>query len=235
VATMNIIDILLIIGFLLVFFMALAVFLLYFLDPKRQFSSKPKPKVKKEQIQTHKMYQEASPSDAFSRQKGIFKRVFSFHRAKSNPQRTVLVRMQLKNGRHKEFIAVEDEKKGFIYNSGRYVFDDDAKYFVIDSNIWAYDYHESIAFPIHRSIPAESIKKALESKSSVTEVENAVDPAILERFIRSEIAQGILRGASLGALFKMLVVLVIIVLLIVFIDVAVDIYASGIIQNMRSK
>ncbi|NIP39040.1 MAG: hypothetical protein GWO07_07105 [Candidatus Dadabacteria bacterium] len=190
------------------------------------------------ELKKDKLYVEVLPSEYFKRVQGRIRRWRDNRRARKNPQRTFLIRMQMVNNRHREFLVKEDKvKKGFYYNGGRYIFDPDAMYYIIDSNVWALDYHESLDLPVKRNIPVQEVKKAIEATASkrAVEVENAVNPSVLERFIKAEIAQGILRGASLGALFKVLVILVIITMLIAGIDMVLDIYSSGLIEQFSQK
>ncbi|NIQ15377.1 MAG: hypothetical protein GTO02_13575 [Candidatus Dadabacteria bacterium] len=183
---------------------------------------------------------EAATSDHFKRIPSPITRWLKLRKAKKNPDITTLIRMELNNGRHREFTVQEDpDKKGFIYRKGRYIFDPEAKYYLIDSNIWAYDYHEGITIPIRRRIPVNEIREGIDAKAAIQiqdiqiEVENAVNPLLLQRFLLAEVAQGIMRGASLGALFKLLVVLVIIGMLLAGVDLAISVYSSGLLEQIK--
>ena len=181
-----------------------------------------------------KMYQEVPPSEYFKRIPSWIRRKLILRKAKKNSASIVLIRMEMNNGRHREFIVKEDiEKGGFMFNKGRYIFDLESKYFIVDSNIWAYDYHESFSLPVKRIIPVDDLKKGIELKNEAEEVDHSSNPKTLHRFILAEIAQGIMRGASLGALFKTLVIIVIIVLLVGLFDFGIDLYSSGLIQQIK--
>ena len=173
-------------------------------------------------------------SSAYFDRLSFMKRYFQKRKLKKHPERSILIRMEMNNGRHREFIMHEDiEKSGFKYNKGRYIFDLDKKYYILDSNIWAYDFHESFSLAIERRIPVDELKHSMELADSITEVNHATNPKNLENFIISEIAQGIMKGAGLGVLFKMMLIIIIGIAIFILADFGIDIYDSGIIERLK--
>lgn len=191
-------------------------------------------------IDKQKFYYEAEKRDFFAKKGSFFLNLIDIkgylrrRLKKKYPDKAVLIRMEMNNGQYKEFVVKEDEKNGFKHGNKKYIFDLDAKYYVIDSNIWAYDYHESLCMPVQRRIPVNDIKETMEH-SNITEVENAVNPVTLERFIKSEIAQGILQGATIGKLFKVILILLIITMIVAGIDFIIDLMESGVLQDLWAK
>lgn len=187
-----------------------------------------------------KFYYEAHGKDFFAKKGSFFLRLLDLKgyknrkMKKKHPDKIVLIRMEMNNGQYREFPVIEDEKNGFKRNGNKYIFDLDARYYVIDSNIWAYDFHESLTMPVKRRIPVNEIKSSMEH-SNITEVENAINPVTLERFIKSEIAQGILQGAMIGKLFKVMLILIIITLVINGIDLVIDLMDSGVMAEIMAK
>lgn len=204
-----------------------------------------------------KFYFEAKP---FS----YWKKKFSLRRWKERrmlkkfPQKVVLVRMEMNNGTHREFL-VKDDASGFTYNGGRYVFDLENRYWVTDSLIWAYDFHESISISlrtelkpndelmeyisdlekdskkgIKKKLPINELKETIE-QSGITQVENSINPIVLERVIKSEIIQAILQGSALGRLFRVLLIIVIIIVIIVSLDTVIDFISSDLPQEFGLK
>lgn len=172
-------------------------------------------------------------SDYFDRLP-VIRRYFEKKKLNKHPEKSILIRMEMNNGRHREFIMHEDsEKSGFQYNKGRYIFDLEKKYYILDSNIWAYDFHESFTLPVERRIPVDEIKNSMELAQEITEVNHATNPKVLENFIISEIAQGIMKGAGLGVLFKMLLIVVIGVAIFTLANLGLNIYSSGIIEQLQ--
>ena len=138
--------------------------------------------------------------------------------------------MELKNGFHKTFLVVEKEE-GFRYRGNKYLFDNEARYFVIDSKIWAFDYHESLTLPIRRTIDVGNIIKTIRG----TEAKNVLlstNPSTLERFIKSKIAEGIMRGAELDEFFKLIRMLLIIILIGVYLHLFLFAQKSGILSSV---
>lgn len=192
-------------------------------------------------LNQQKFYYEAKGRDFFAKKSGSFflnlldiRGKLNRRKKRKHPEKVVLIRMEMNNGQFKEFCVVEDEKDGFKYKGKKYIFDLDARYYVIDSNIWAYDFHESLTLPVKRTIPVNRIKSLMEH-SDITEVENAINPVTLERFIKSEIAQGILQGASIGKLFKVMLIILFIIVFLSAIDFIVGLWDSGIIQQLMDK
>lgn len=174
---------------------------------------------------------------------------------KNSPDKIILIRMEMNNGFFREFLAVEDIGS-FIYKKARYVLDMEQKYYIIERNLWAYDFHESISLPIRKKIrpteevetllntieeayrkplspkvPVNEIKKLIES-SKVVDVENSLNPSTLRQFTDSEVIKQVLQGAMLGKIFKIMFVLIIIILIFVFLDTIVSMYASGVFDKI---
>ena len=145
--------------------------------------------------------------------------------------KTVLVNFELINGFHKMFIVIEKDD-GFKYNGKKYLFDTQSKYFVIDAKLWCYDYHEELTLPIKRIIPVNDIKKAVEL-SGVTEVENAINPSTLERFIKARIAEGIMRGQQLDEVLKQLKLIGIISMMSSLILLVLFLFKTGMLQSVK--
>ncbi len=204
-----------------------------------------------------KFYFEAKPRSYWKKDKWWQFKIPFTRRWKENkmlkkfPDKVVLARMEMNNGTHREFL-VKDDASGFVFRDARYVFDLENRYWVTDSLIWAYDFHESISISIKNSlkpndalldyidqlkkdsakgikkqVPINELKEIIE-ESGVTQVENSINPVVLERVIKSEIIQAILQGSALGRLFRVLLIIVIIIVIIVSIDIVIDFISSDI-------
>jgi len=203
----------------------------------------------KKVMENDKFYFEAKPFNYFKRSFFSIRRFKEKRMLKKFPAKVVLVRFEMNNGTTREFL-VKDDASGFTYNGGQYVFDLENRYWVVDSLIWAYDFHESLSISmtttlkpndqlieyikqleedsrkgIKKHIPINDLKETIE-QSGITQVENSINPIVLERVIKSEIIQAILQGSALGRLFKVLLIISIIVLIVLFIDLAIDFISS---------
>lgn len=147
------------------------------------------------------------------------------------PSRVVLINMELLNGFHKLFLVVEKDN-GFRYRKKRYIFDVSSKYYIIDAKLWCYDFHEDFTIPIKRKIPITEIKKGVEL-SKLTEVENAVNPATIERFLKAKIAEGIMKGQQLDLVFKQLKLIGIISMLSSVILLILFLFKTGMLQAIK--
>lgn len=68
---------------------------------------------------------------------------------KKYPDKVVLIKMEMSNGMFREILVLED-LGGFVFNKKQYVFDYTMKYFIIERNIWAYDFSEYLTLPYRR-------------------------------------------------------------------------------------
>lgn len=148
-----------------------------------------------------------------------------------HPETTALVSMELLNGFHRLFVVKENDE-GFQYRGKKYLFDNEAKYYIIDSKLWCYDYHENFTLPIKRKIPLTHIKKSLEH-SNISEVEYATNPSTLERFTISKIAEGIMKGQAIDEFMKQIRLLLIIAMVTAVIHLALFMFKSGMLQSIK--
>ncbi len=143
----------------------------------------------------------------------------------------ILINMELVNGFHRTFI-VREKEGGFIFRGKKYIFDDDNKYYNIDTKLYAFDYHENIALPIKRKIPVSEIKKTIES-SGVTDIEYAINPSTLQRFMTAKIAEGVMKGTQLDEFLRKLNLFVIIIMVIALVHFALFLQASGLLKTIN--
>ncbi len=185
--------------------------------------------VQKQKDIKEKKYKSYNPvkADRIISKKGIITRL----KDRLFPDRTLLINMELLNGFHKLFLVVEKDG-GFNYRKKRYLFDNESKYYVIDAKLWCYDFHEDLTIPIKRKIPITEIKKAIEL-SNLTEVENSVNPATIERFLKAKIAEGIMKGQQLDLVFKQLKLIGIIGMLSSVILLILFLFKTGMLQSIK--
>lgn len=175
--------------------------------------------------------------------------------AKKNPDTIILIRMEMSNGLFREFLAVE-EFGCFFYKNKQYVFDQKLKYYIIERNMWAYDFAESLSLPIRKKIKVtEDIEKALSriekaqlspkdmktpisellslvENAEIVDVEHSLNPTTLKRFTDSEVIKQVLQGSMLGKIFKLMFIFICIIGIIVLFDFIADLYASGIFEKI---
>lgn len=149
-----------------------------------------------------------------------------------NPHKIVLINMELMNGFHLSFQVTENEE-GFNYRNKKYLFDNESKYYNLDVKLWCYDFHEMFSIPVKRTIPVLAIQNSIQS-SKITEIEHATNPATLERFAVSKIAEGIMRGAQMDDFFKFIRMMLIAIGVGVYLHLILFIIKSGMLQQVTS-
>ncbi len=234
-------------------------------SPKQETIIKPveQPlKVSEQPPQDDNIWYKAKPSAPPSVRPPFYKRKarkeFDHKEAlkKLHPDKVILIKMEMNNGFFREFEVAED-CGSFVWKNQRYVLDMEQKYYIIERNIWAYDFHESITLPIRKKIelnpeaeafvskieelhrkainpkiPVNEIKKLVEN-SKIIDVENSLNPSVLRQFTESEVIKQVLQGAMLGKIFKIMFVLIIITLVLVLLDTIVSLYASGVFDAIK--
>lgn len=216
-----------------------------------------KKRVHETKISPEKFYYEAEP---FTSQYGLTKAQIRKQKQfmKKHMGAVVLVKMELANGQFREFLVYEKDF-GFIFRNKRYIFDLSMRYFLIERNIYAYDFHEHLSIPLRKRyeitpelerllipvidkekkkplkphIKVEEIKKLIEN-SQVIDVEASLNPSTLKRFTDSEVIKQVLQGAMLGRVFKIMFVLIIIIAIFMMILILIQLYSSGIFEAVGS-
>lgn len=173
-----------------------------------------------------------------------------------NPDKVVLIKMEMANGQFREFLAVED-LGCFFYKKSQYVFDSAMKYFLIERNIWAYDFHEYLTLPLRKYFAiSEKLEKLLQPEidnarrkplnphvdvneaktlienSQLVDVEASINPTTLKRFTDSEVIKQVLQGAMLGRIFKIMFILIIIMAVFLLMILLTTLYHAGIFEKV---
>lgn len=117
------------------------------------------------------------------------------------------INMELMNGKHIEFLALEKDG-GFYYKKKFYIFVDDYKYENITTGHWCFDYHEGFVLPFKRKFHAEQVIKDIE-KRGITGIKSddipyATNPASIRMWLNSDIIQRLLAGAELNKWLQLL-------------------------------
>jgi hypothetical protein len=142
-----------------------------------------------------------------------------------HPLSALMVNMQMENGTFYQFVT-KIQDGGFKFDKGFYIFDDLQKYYSSSSNMWCCDYHESLCFPIKRTINIDEIKKNLYESHEV-ELETSMNPVSLQKWQESTIIQKLLAGAELEDALRLMKTLIIITLVIVTVTLLVCAKIAG--------
>ena len=147
------------------------------------------------------------------------------------PAKIVMINMELINGFHRSMIVIEKDG-GFVFRGKRYVFDDDSKYYNMDAKLYVFDFHENLVLPVKRKIPVTAIKKTIESTEDI-DIEYAINPSTLQRFMTAKIAEGVMKGTMLDEFLRKLQMFIIVIMVAVLVHLMLFLYASGILQNIQ--
>jgi hypothetical protein len=142
------------------------------------------------------------------------------------PASIILVNMQLTTGQHLQFM-VRVRDGGFVFSGGFYIVDDQMKYYNMSAKLWAYDYHEELTFPITRKINVNELKESLLQSDDV-QLETAINPVSLQKFLESSIIQKLLAGQELDAAMALMKLLMIVSLIINIVTLVVSLKAAGV-------
>jgi len=142
--------------------------------------------------------------------------------------------MELANGNWRTFL-VKPEKNSFRYNKNSYILDPspDRRGYNMDVKHYQYWYHEHFALPLKFKIPINTLKKKFD-EGEAKQVRLSVNPEVLEKFIESDVAQGVLAGSELQAFFKRVQVLIFVLLIVTVFVLLIVLWQSGLLDQFTS-
>lgn len=163
---------------------------------------------------------------------GRFKRTWKwFMKRVRRPVPVIAVNMELRDGMHTTFTIPLTEVR-FEWSGGSYVVDDSLKYYHRGMRLYCLDYHQDFTIPIKRKYPINTIQKTVEMVGSI-KVEHATNPMILERFIISKIAEGIMKGQAIDEYLKSLKMMLLIITIVTVLTFLIILGTSGILANVH--
>lgn len=142
--------------------------------------------------------------------KGVLKRI----KVMKNPHLCLDVTMHLRNGEKTQFVAMmEPDKNCFYYQGGTYIVIDEALKYNLATKMYSGIWHQDISLPLKQDVPVTEIKRKIE-EVGVADIDNAIDPVSLRRFMESNIIQNAMRGVEMVKLLNFIKLLVIIILIL---------------------
>ncbi len=222
-----------VVSIVILFVLALNLFFMYRMKKKLMFKDLPKQKIKEIKVKANKKVEKDFEPYSPMKSKSKFSIAYwrEYFLDKYSAGSIVLINMELTNGFHR-LMLVKEKDEGFVFKGKKYLFDDEHKYYNIDAKLYMFDYHESIDLPIRRKIPVTSIKKHLESTADI-DIEYAINPSTLQRFMTAKIAEGVMKGTQLDEFFRKINMFIIVIMVAVLVHLALFLYASGILQNVK--
>ena len=147
--------------------------------------------------------------------------------SKHHPLSAIKVNMELSNGEMMPFVTKLKEG-GFLFDNGWYIIDEKYKYYDNNANLWCFDYHEELCFPVGKRINIGKMKKNI-YESDAVELETAINPKSLQKFMESTVIQKLLAGAEMEDSMKKMKMYMIIVLVITAVSLLLQINSSGLL------
>jgi len=128
------------------------------------------------------------------------------------PLSAVLINMEMSNGNFIQFVArIKDS--GFIFANGFYLIDENLKRYNQTARMYMFDYHEEMCFPVDKRIKVQDIKDEL-IKNDHVELDTAIKPITLQKFMESTVIQKLLAGAELEDSLRFIKIMIILNLVI---------------------
>lgn len=148
-----------------------------------------------------------------------------------SPQKLYLIRMQMRNGMHRSFTILQS-KQNFKYSGGAYIIDPQMRYYDIDRGMWVLDFHEDFSLPVSRDIKPALLKRKIESENRI-EVENATNPEVLQTFLTSKVAEGVMRGQQIDDFLRSMRIMVAITMVAAVGHFLVFVFKSGMLNSVK--
>jgi hypothetical protein len=192
-----------------------------------------KDKVLIRQVESEKIEPEKNlvPFNDVAKNKSKFTYMYWKNKIKfMNKNRTIIINMELINGMHKTF-QVYTNAEGFLFNGGRYVFDESLAYYNIDFRCYCFDFHERFCLPIKKKLPYNDIQEIIDNIGC--EIEYATNPITLERFMVSKVAEGVMKGQAFDEFIRRVQMVLIIILVVVMILLILFVWKTGMLENVN--
>ena len=135
--------------------------------------------------------------------------------------------MELSNGEVMPFVT-KISNGGFIFDGGYYIIDEKYKYYDNNAKLWCFDYHEELCFPVNKKINLGELKKKIYEDSDV-ELETAINPKSLQKFMESTVIQKLLAGAEMEDSLRRLKMFMIITIAVTGITLLLVVNMSGLL------
>lgn len=147
--------------------------------------------------------------------------------SKYHPLSTIKVNMELSNGEVMPF-CIKVVNGGFVFDDGYYIIDEKYKYFDNNARLWCFDYHEELCFPVNKKINLSGLKKVIYEDADV-ELETAINPKSLQKFMESTVIQKLLAGAEMEDSMRKMKMYMIITMIITGVTLLLTVNASGLL------
>jgi len=147
--------------------------------------------------------------------------------SKYHPLNTIKVNMELSNGEVMPF-CIKLHNGGFVFDNGWYIIDEKYKYFDNNAKLWCFDFHEELCFPVNKKINLGNVKKAIYEDGDV-ELETAINPKSLQKFMESTVIQKLLAGAEMEDSMRRMKMYMIITMIITGVTLLLTINSSGLL------
>jgi len=148
-----------------------------------------------------------------------------------SPELTMLIRMELRTGNHEEFI-IKASHDYFIYNAAKYIIDNNCRYYVASSKMYAMDYHQDFSLPFKRHIDIEHVRKLI-AAGNLTEVEEATNPILLEKFQTSSVMEKMMKAQEMDEYFKQQRLVSLVTVVSTLLTLALLVYSTGMLENLK--
>jgi len=147
--------------------------------------------------------------------------------SKYHPLSTIKVNMELSNGENMPFV-IKLTNGGFVFDGGWYIIDEKMKYYDNNAKLWCFDFHEELCFPVDKKINLGDVKKAIYEDGDI-ELETAINPKSLQKFMESTVIQKLLAGAEMEDSMRRMKMYMIITMVITGVTLLLTINASGLL------
>ena len=145
----------------------------------------------------------------------------------------IYANIEFLNGIHTTYAVLEKWGR-FKFNKCTYIIDDDYKYYNKGLRGYCLDYHEGIALPIKRKIPANKIHKGLQELNP-DNIAYAINPRTLHTFMMNEVIESTIVAVQLTKFFRSVRGFTIVTMVLVFIHLVLYSYREGVFQGIAGS
>lgn len=145
----------------------------------------------------------------------------------------IYANIELRNGDVTTIKAVFKGYDGFLFGNDRYIYDNRLIYYNLSLKGYCLDYHQDFCLPIKRHVPVDDIRDTVvASDDSISGIQYATNPSLLEKFINSKIIENIMQATQINSFLKQMRLILIVCAIASVLHLMLYLKNSGVLDNI---
>ncbi|GAG81208.1 unnamed protein product [marine sediment metagenome] len=138
--------------------------------------------------------------------------------------------MRLRNGDRRQLIITSKDGT-FKFEGGLYVLDDSVAEYDQTAARYAIEYHQDLSIPFKVALNISDIKLAARD-DKVSDIDLALNPAVMSNFAKSKVVEGMMKGAGMQEWMQKMQLFIIAILAVTGATLLIIVIKSGMLQSV---